>query len=84
MGIVGKNRASKIINRNNTCGGNKKCGLIPRIGKAGSGVMRAALRRGTTRQMWDGLTCAQAIEKGYPLSKNPQGSGGIGRMYLFR
>lgn len=73
---------SKIANKP-TCGGNKKTGLTPTVGKANI-LMLSSLNRATNTNIWAGLTCQQA-KAGYndirpmPLTKNPTCSGGVGR-----
>ena len=79
-----------------TCGGDKKVGLIPTVGRSTNLMLRPATNRGYNKIIW-AVNCQQARDGGYtvydkdglpvtqrpmPLSVNPQCSGGVGRTAL--
>ena len=82
---------SSITNKP-TCGGNKKTGLAPTVGRSTLLMMRPAYNRAYSKMIWP-KDCQQAINGGataynkngqpyslgaMPLSRNPAGSGGVG------
>ena len=81
MGLGQKARhVASLVNRP-TCGGDKKVGLIPTVGRGSVEHLQSSLNRGYTRIIWP-INCRQAITVGMPLSVNPQCSGGVGRSAL--
>ena len=81
MSLGQKARYVASITNRPTCGGDKKVGLLPNIGRGSLLHLRAVRRRGYNAIKWP-VNCAQAIAAGMPLSVNPQCSGGVGRSAL--
>lgn len=83
---------SSIANKPN-CGGNKKTGLAPTVGKSTLLMLRPAYNRAYKKHVWP-RECKLAVDGGatafnkdgqpytlgpMPLSRNPACSGGVGR-----
>lgn len=80
-GFAGAYTAS--ITNQPTCGGNKKEGLAPKLGRSSAMMLRPSRNRAANRIQWP-KNCAKAIAgennvRPMPLSKNPTCSGGVGR-----
>lgn len=90
-GFAGAYKSS--ITNKPTCGGNKKTGLAPTVGKSTLLMLRPAYNRAYKRMIWP-KDCQLALDGGataynkngqsytlsaMPLSKNPACSGGVGR-----
>lgn len=80
-GFAGAYKGS--ITNQPTCGGDKKQGLAPKLGRSAAMMLSPSWNRAANRLQFP-KNCAQAIAGGngvrpMPLSRNPACSGGVGR-----